>query len=65
MPLHKLLLLQGQQLQADFATVSLAFCDGDQITDKMRPTQLALHHQQEIVSLEAIAHHNAAKSVPQ
>ena len=64
-PLNKQLLLQRQQFQADFATDALALGDGDQITDQMRPTQLPLHHRQVVVCGEAIAHHNAAKGVPQ
>jgi hypothetical protein len=43
LPLNKQLVLQRQQFQADFATDALAFGDGDQITDQMRPTQLPLH----------------------
>jgi hypothetical protein len=64
-PLHKKLLLQRQQLQADLATDALAFGDGGQITDQMRPAQLALLDGQVVVGREAIAHHNAAKGVPQ
>jgi hypothetical protein len=64
-PLNKQLLLQRQQLQADFATDALAFGDGDQITDQMRPTQLPLHHRQVVVGREAIAHHNAVKGTAQ
>ena len=41
-PLNKQLLLQRQKLQADFATDALTFGDGVQITDQMRPAQLAL-----------------------
>ena len=63
-PLNKQLLMQRQQLQADFATDALALGDGDQITDQMHPTQLPLHHRQVVVGREGIADHNAEKAFP-
>ena len=64
-PLNKQLLLQGQQLQANLATDALAFGDGAQITDQMRPAQLPLLNGEVVVSREAIAHHNALKGTTQ
>jgi hypothetical protein len=64
-PLNKQLLLQRQQLQADFATDALAFGDGGQIPDQMRLKQVPLHHRQVVVVRQEIAHHNAAKVVTQ
>ena len=61
MPVAKQLLLQGQQLKADFSPYPRALSDGGEIASQVRLAQLTLLKRQVVVGGEAIAHHTAAK----
>jgi hypothetical protein len=64
-PLGKQLLLQIQQLHADLTAGTLAFGDGREVADQVRPAQLPLLGGQVVVGGEAIAHPNAGKGMAQ
>ena len=64
-PEPKQLLLQAQQLCSKLSAGARAFGDGDQITDQVRLTQLALLQREMVVGREAIAHYDPAKGAPE